>query len=486
MNLPRLFASVVFAAAIASEARAQTSEPAASVECGTDNLVTGKQPSHREDAQGDPALATDGAVSAQGTRWDAPTTVILGPAGSVTYDLGSVRDVSAFYVQADANDTYQISGSRDGTPGSFMRIAEVQNVLSQGDGLRDRTIRIPPASVRYLRLGEGKGDGLFSVAEFAAYCRAPSPFPPPMRVIADPVAQEKQRGARAPAERPAPDSGRSMLLVLAAGLALIGLIHALTKGDKGKKAPEVQEWSIDDQLRVLFVASGCAALIYEVVWLHLLRLVIGASALSVGIVLASFMGGMFLGSLFFARFVPPERSPLRVYAVLEVGIGVFGLLMPIVLPAVRYVYVELFGYGPFGIALRAVIAGILLLPPTALMGATLPAIARRYTHGRRGMSRLAGLYAANTIGAVCGCLLSAFYLLAKWDVWVATFAAAALNLAVGAYAFRLAKRVRPTLAMPLPARPPPRLRRGLRAKRRDRKPFTSPSGFQVSPLSARR
>src|SRR5688572_13371405 len=111
MNLLWLLLSVAFATALASEARAQTSEPALSVECGTDNLVTGKQPSQREDAQGDPALVTDGTVSAQGTRWDAPTTVMLGPTGSITYDLGSVRDVSAFYVQADANDTYQISGS---------------------------------------------------------------------------------------------------------------------------------------------------------------------------------------------------------------------------------------------------------------------------------------------------------------------------------------------------------------------------------------
>src|ERR1041384_7404376 len=90
-------------------------------------------------------------------------------------------------------------------------------------------------------------------------------------------------------------------------------------------------------LLVLFLMSGCAALIYEVVWFHLLRLVIGASALSVGIVLASFMGGMFLGSLLFGRFVPRHKNPLRVYAAMEIGIGIFGVLMPLVLPAVRFV-----------------------------------------------------------------------------------------------------------------------------------------------------
>ena len=209
---------------------------------------------------------------------------------------------------------------------------------------------------------------------------------------------------------------------------------------------------LHDLLRALFVASGCAALIYEVVWFHLLRLVIGASALSVGIVLASFMGGMFLGSLLFARYVPAHKDPVRVYGFLEIGIGVFGLVMPLLLPAVRFIYIGLVGYGPLGIALRAIIAAILLLPPTALMGATLPAIARRYARGRHGMSALGGLYAANTFGAVVGCLLSAFVLLAVFDVWVATFTAVALNFAIGALALVASRRAAPAAEV---APPPP-------------------------------
>ena len=75
-------------------------------------------------------------------------------------------------------------------------------------------------------------------------------------------------------------------------------------------------------LLLLFVGSGCAALIYEVVWFHLLRLVIGTSAISIAVLLGSFMGGMFLGSLLLPRLVPQNRHPLRVYAYLEIGIGV--------------------------------------------------------------------------------------------------------------------------------------------------------------------
>src|SRR5258708_6360807 len=188
----------------------------------------------------------------------------------------------------------------------------------------------------------------------------------------------------------------------------------------------------------LFLASGAAALIYEVVWFHLLRLVIGASALSLGILLASFMGGMFLGSFLLARLVPPTANPLRIYGWLEIGIGCCGLLLPALLPFARTIYLSLFGYGVLGIALRALVAGLLLLPPTALMGATLPAIARRFTAGDRAMSGLASLYGANTAGAVAGCLLTGFYLLPKWDVLVATGVAAAINFGIGIFALRVA------------------------------------------------
>src|SRR5947209_8964725 len=78
-------------------------------------------------------------------------------------------------------------------------------------------------------------------------------------------------------------------------------------------------------LLIMFVGSGCAALIYEIVWFQLLELVIGSSTVSLGILLGTFMGGMCLGSLLFARFVSRTHHPLRVYAVMELTIGVIGL-----------------------------------------------------------------------------------------------------------------------------------------------------------------
>src|SRR6185436_14660091 len=80
-------------------------------------------------------------------------------------------------------------------------------------------------------------------------------------------------------------------------------------------------------LLLLFVGSGCAALIYEVVWFQLLQLVIGSSAVSLGVLLGTFMGGMCLGSFVLPRFIDVKQHPLRVYAFLEIGIGAFGLLL---------------------------------------------------------------------------------------------------------------------------------------------------------------
>src|SRR6185369_793207 len=76
---------------------------------------------------------------------------------------------------------------------------------------------------------------------------------------------------------------------------------------------------------LLFVGSGCAALIYEIVWFQLLQLVIGSSAESLGALLGTFMGGMCLGSILLPRLISSRRNPLRVYACLELGIGVIGL-----------------------------------------------------------------------------------------------------------------------------------------------------------------
>jgi spermidine synthase len=193
-------------------------------------------------------------------------------------------------------------------------------------------------------------------------------------------------------------------------------------------------------LIVLFIGSGCAALIYEIVWFQLLQLVIGSSAISLGILLGTFMGGMCLGSLLLPRLVSAREHPLRVYAFLEIGIGICGVVILFGMPLVGGAYTAFAGTGVGSIVFRAVTAGICLLPPTVLMGATLPAISRWVKATPDGVAWLGFFYGGNIAGGVAGCLLAGFYLLRMFDVVTATFVAVLLNGLVAAIALLLARR----------------------------------------------
>ena len=193
-------------------------------------------------------------------------------------------------------------------------------------------------------------------------------------------------------------------------------------------------------LLLLFVGSGCAALIYEIVWFQLIQLVIGSSAVSLGVLLGTFMGGMCLGSLFLPRFVSPEQHPLRVYAVLEAGIAVLGLLVLVIVPLVGGAYTSTNVHGLAGILLRGLVCAICLLPPTLLMGATLPAIARWVETTPTGVSWLGFFYGSNIAGAVFGCLLAGFYLLRVHDMATTTVVAVVINFGVAAAGYALSKR----------------------------------------------
>jgi spermidine synthase len=181
-------------------------------------------------------------------------------------------------------------------------------------------------------------------------------------------------------------------------------------------------------LVALFIGSGCAALIYEIVWFQILELVIGSSSVSLGILLGTFMGGMCLGSLLAPRLIARTAHPLRVYAALELGIAVIGLLILIGVPLIRNFH-----------ASRAILAAVCLLPPTMLMGATLPAISRWVKTTPEGVAWLGFFYGGNIGGAVLGSLLTGFYLLRVYDIVIATLVAIAINVAVAGMSLLLAK-----------------------------------------------
>jgi spermidine synthase len=418
--------------------------------CGTENLLAARQPSHAQ-VLGDAALVTDGEIVADGAVWDGPAATELGADGSLTYDFGAPRQIGALYLQADANDTYKILGSLDGSPNSYRLLGQAENVVGRGPGLRVRAFEIAPVSARFVRLVAGDGDGAYSVAEFAAFCRAPSPFPPPMRLVEAPMAAVQTQSTQAlPALVEAPPTSLVGWFEVAIGTVFVLLVGSWLRARRSVRTVPAPDAPFDAEpffplVLLLFMASGCAALIYEIVWFQLLELVIGSSAVSIGVLLGTYMGGMFVGSLAIARFAPRRVHPLQIYAALELGIGLCGLLMLPAMPVVQHVYTSVVGHGVPGLLLRGLFAALCLLPPTVMMGATLPAAARWVESTPRGISWMGYFYGANTLGAVVGCLLAGFFLLRVFDMPTATYVAASLNAAVTILAIgltRLAPRFR--------------------------------------------
>ncbi|HYR83834.1 MAG TPA: fused MFS/spermidine synthase [Terriglobia bacterium] len=168
-------------------------------------------------------------------------------------------------------------------------------------------------------------------------------------------------------------------------------------------------------LTLLFAGSGAAALMYEIVWFQLLQLVTGSSAISIAVLLGTFMGGLCAGSLALPRVIGPRRHPFYIYALLETGIAIYGVLLSFALPHVH----------------SALVSAMCLVPPTLLMGATLPALARWVEATPRGISWLGFFYGANIVGSVFGCLVAGFYLLRVYDAVIATYVAAGINLSIG-------------------------------------------------------
>ena len=193
-------------------------------------------------------------------------------------------------------------------------------------------------------------------------------------------------------------------------------------------------------LVLLFAASGCSALIYEIVWYQMLELVIGSTAVSLGFLLGTFMGGLCLGSLVLPRLPLVGRHPLRVYAVLEAGIGLLAMVVWLGLPLIDRVYIAGAEHGLPGMLLRGCISALCLLPPTLFMGASLPAIVRWIEASPSGIARWGLLYGGNTAGAVFGCLFAGFYLLRVYNMAVATLVAVTINFLVAGMSLWLAAR----------------------------------------------
>lgn len=203
-------------------------------------------------------------------------------------------------------------------------------------------------------------------------------------------------------------------------------------------------------LLLVFSLSGAAGLIYEVVWTRKLTLVFGVTSVSVSTVLAVYMGGLAIGSWWLGRFADRVRSPIALYGLLELGVAAWGAASLALVDQLPALFVALHrGLGEASAWLRPPLAASVLLPPTVMMGATLPVLVRGLSRGPERIGRDAGLlYAVNTLGAVAGTVAAGFWLIQTLGLRGTTLLAAGVNLACALAALLLA---RPAVAAPPPA-----------------------------------
>ncbi|MCO8120767.1 fused MFS/spermidine synthase [Stieleria sp. TO1_6] len=188
----------------------------------------------------------------------------------------------------------------------------------------------------------------------------------------------------------------------------------------------------------LLLASGCASLVYQVVWVKQLSLVVGVDVHAVTTAVSAFFAGLAIGSYYFGRRADRLMRPLRLYALVEIGIAVFGIATTLLLShaAPWFVWLETH-FGFIAWALPFVLVGL----PAVLMGGTVPIIMRVLAPDDQRVAGTGGrLYAANTCGAIGGALLAPFGLIPLFGVRGAGFTAAAINVLVAVVAFAIARR----------------------------------------------
>ncbi len=202
-------------------------------------------------------------------------------------------------------------------------------------------------------------------------------------------------------------------------------------------------------LVLIYLGSGLCSLIDEVVWLRLLKLIIGNTVYASSVVVSVFMGGLAIGAALCGRYCDRFRKPLRAYALIELAITATALLSPAALRLADTFYVWLWrSYAPSQNVLifwQVLLSAVILLVPTILMGSTLPLLARFVTSVDRESGSLVGrLYALNTFGAAVGTFLAGFVLIRTVGVMGTLYTAAILNVCVagGGYLLYRMQRTR--------------------------------------------
>jgi spermidine synthase len=220
--------------------------------------------------------------------------------------------------------------------------------------------------------------------------------------------------------------------------------------------PGTRFWKGFGIVFLCFFLSGATGLVYQVLWLRMLGLVFGHTVYAITTVLAAFMAGLALGSFVFARLSTRIRDLIRAYGWIEIAIGVYCALLPLLLKGAAWIYLGLHGalglsYDTFGFV-QFVLVALLLVVPTSLMGGTLPVLSQALVTQEAELGRKVGaLYAVNTFGAVVGVMLAGYVLLPALGNHLTIAIAALANVGVGLLAIAWSRRRRPAEAPPAEA-----------------------------------
>ena len=186
-------------------------------------------------------------------------------------------------------------------------------------------------------------------------------------------------------------------------------------------------------LLIAFIFSGIAALIYELTWIRPLQFLLGSTTYTISIILAAFMFGLALGSWFITKHVDEIKNLPKAYGLMELGIGLYGVLLLSIFNFLPKVYNSLYWlHGNFYVFtfVQFVLIFAVLLIPTTLMGATFPVIAKFYTQEKIGKG-IGEIYSANNLAAIIGSFGAGFILIPLLGIKASIIFAGSINLLIG-------------------------------------------------------
>ncbi len=182
----------------------------------------------------------------------------------------------------------------------------------------------------------------------------------------------------------------------------------------------------------MFGISGAAALIYQIVWSRWLQFIFGSTVQTVSTIFAAFLLGFSLGSYFFRNLADTTDKPIKILSYIEIGIGLYGFLMPLILWLAALIYPLIAHY----MIIKTIFCMLIILTPTTLLGAIWPFVSRYYLKNDSNLGKKTGsIYSVNSLGSCVGAFAGGFIFVPLFGITATAFIASALSIIAGALLF---------------------------------------------------